>query len=101
LRNERMTGRQILGQRRFERRPGTNQKVPRPLPRSEWRVTERPDLRIVSDDLWSAAASRVELVGQSSRQAGKSLMRGRNTALYSKHLAASCVAACAEARARS
>jgi hypothetical protein len=38
LENERFTGKQIWGQRRFERRPGTRQEVARRQPRSEWRI---------------------------------------------------------------
>ena len=38
--------------RTFERRPGTRQEVARPVPRDQWRVHERPELRIVSDHLW-------------------------------------------------
>ena len=62
LRNERLTGKAIWGQRRHERRPGSRQKVTRPIPRSEWRIAERPELRIVSDELWNAVAQRRELV---------------------------------------
>lgn len=31
--------------------PGTNKRVARPRPRSEWRTSDRPDLRIVSEEL--------------------------------------------------
>jgi DNA invertase Pin-like site-specific DNA recombinase len=86
LQNERLVGRQIWGQRRHERRPGSRQKVARVLPRSEWRIVDRRDLRIVSDDLWAAARARLELVGKAARQAGTTLMRGKNAALHSRHL---------------
>ncbi len=86
LRNERLTGKDIWGQRRFERRPGTRQKVARAVPRAEWRVMDRPDLRIVSDELWNAVQSRLLVVGRAQRQAASGRMRGRNAALYSRHL---------------
>lgn len=86
LRNERLTGKQIWGQRRHERRPGTREKVARLLPRSEWRIVERPDLRIISDELWEATEARQALVAQAARQPGKTLMRGKNAALHSRHL---------------
>jgi len=86
LGNERLTGKQIWGQTRYERRPGTNQEVARRVPRSEWRILERPDLRIISDKLWSAVQARRAIVAEAPRQAGKTLMRGRNAALHSRHL---------------
>ncbi|HUE86437.1 MAG TPA: recombinase family protein [Vicinamibacterales bacterium] len=86
-RNERLTGRAIWGQRRFERRPGTRQKVARTLPRSEWRIVEHPELRIVSAELWNAVVERRRVVGAAAKQAGRPLlMRGRNAALHSRHL---------------
>jgi site-specific DNA recombinase len=86
LTNERLTGRQIWGQRRFERRPGTRQKVARTLPRSEWRILERPDLRIISDELWNAVQARRTIIATVARQAGSRLMRGKDAALHSRHL---------------
>lgn len=86
LQNERLTGKQIWGQRKHERRPGTRQKVARLLPRSEWRIVERPELRIVSDDLWAAVQARLSLVGAAPRQAGSHLLRGGDAALHSSHL---------------
>src|SRR5262249_53672533 len=86
LANERYTGRLIWGQRRFERRPGTHQKVPRTLPRSEWRISEQPDLRIVPQGLLDRVqARRVEVRGILPAT-GRTLMRGRNAAMFSPHL---------------
>lgn len=86
LRNERLTGKQIWGQRRHEQRPGTRQKVPRLLPRGEWRIADRPDLRIISDELWMAAQARATLTATVPRQPGSALMRGRSAVLHSHHL---------------
>jgi site-specific DNA recombinase len=86
LRNERLTGLRIWGQTRSERRPGTRHRVQRPVPRSEWRTLERPDLRIVSDELWKSVQARREVVAAVARQAGSNLMRGKNAALHSRHL---------------
>lgn len=86
LKNERFTGRAIWGQTRYERVPGTRRRVARPVPRSQWRIQERPELRIVSDHLWATVQARREAMGQVARQAGSSLMRGSNAALHSKHL---------------
>ena len=59
LRNERYIGRVVWNRCRFVKAPGTNRRVARPRPQSEWRVTERPEQRIVSDELWNAVRSRL------------------------------------------
>lgn len=87
LRNERYTGRWVYGQVRYERQPGTRRRVARPQQRSEWRVVERPELRIISDEEWAAAQARLIAAATSyTRQAGTNLMRGKNAALHSPHL---------------
>lgn len=86
LANERYMGRQLFGKMKHERVPGTKQKVPRPRPRAEWRIIERPELRIISDELWAAVQARRAQVADVGRQHGRTLMRGRNAALYSRHL---------------
>ena len=55
LNNERYRGFQIWGQKAVEREPSTGRKIMRPRPRSEWKIVERPDLRIVSEELWARA----------------------------------------------
>ena len=51
--------------------PGSNNRVRRCRPRSEWRVIERPDLRIVSDDSWKRVQDRLawtkKIYGQQKR----------------------------------
>ena len=84
LANERYRGRRIWNQRRFERRPGTRQRVARPLPASEWKVYERPDLRIVDDDLWARVQVRREEIRAAVPASGR--LRGREGALFSRHL---------------
>ena len=60
LRRELYRGRVIWNRSRFVKRPGTNRRVCRPRPESEWKITERPELRIVSDQLWHAVVARIE-----------------------------------------
>jgi hypothetical protein len=88
LKNEKYLGRLIWGQKRFERRPGTRRKVVRAVPRDQWHVQMRPELRIVSDELWERAQARWRDVwaalGPDVRATG--LMKGRNAALFSPHL---------------
>lgn len=52
-------GRVVWNRSRFIKRPGTNRRTRRPRPQSEWKFVERPDLRIVSDDLWRAVHQRL------------------------------------------
>ena len=86
LQNERYRGRAIWGQQVFERRPGTNRKVARRRPRDRWHVVDRPELRIVDDDLWQRAQARRASVRASLKlDAVTGRARGR-TGLYSKHL---------------
>lgn len=85
--NERYCGRLIWGSRRFERVPGTRQKLPRAVPRADWHVLDRPDLQIVTPDLWSRAQQRLaEIRALTVADSAKPLMRGRNAALHSKNL---------------
>jgi DNA invertase Pin-like site-specific DNA recombinase len=87
LANERYTGRLIWGQKRFERRPGTRQKVARAVPREQWHIHDRPELRIVSDAVWSAVQRRRAVVRALWPEgASRTLMRGKNAALHSRAL---------------
>jgi site-specific DNA recombinase len=89
LANEKFTGQWIWGQRVSERRPGTHQRVARPVPRDQWHVRECPELRIVDDALWrrvQARRAQVRDVLPVSSDGRRTLMRGRNGSLYSKNL---------------
>jgi DNA invertase Pin-like site-specific DNA recombinase len=86
LTNERYLGRHILGQVSVERRPGTKQKLARRVPRDRWKVQERPELRIVSDDLWASVRRRQADVRRAfGVKGGQNLARGK-TAIYSRYL---------------
>lgn len=85
LQNERYLGRQIWGQRLVERAPGTGRKFMRSNPREEWRVQERPDLRILSDELWQRAhATRAAVRTAVAPKGG--LARGKAGKYHSRHL---------------
>jgi len=58
LRRELYIGRVVWNRSRFIKVPGTNKRVARPRPKNEWRIVERPELRVVSDDLWQAVQAR-------------------------------------------
>ena len=55
-------GRVIWNRSRFVKRSGTNRRIRRARPQSEWKVSDRPELRIVSDELWLAVRQRFERV---------------------------------------
>lgn len=85
--NEKYTGQRIWGQVRFERQPGTQRRVVRAMPRNQWHVQQRPDLRIVSLDLWARVQQRRAAVRAVLTASGtRTLMRGRNATLTSKYL---------------
>jgi site-specific DNA recombinase len=71
LRREMYIGRVIWNRSKFVKSPGTNKRVRRSRPPSEWRVIERPELRIVSDELWRHVQERLawtkKIYGQQKR----------------------------------
>jgi DNA invertase Pin-like site-specific DNA recombinase len=85
LNNERYRGLQIYGQSIFERVPGSKKAVSRQLPREQWQITKRPDLRIIPDELWE----RAQAVRAARRQASPAkgpFVHGSDARLRSKHL---------------
>jgi site-specific DNA recombinase len=64
LRNERYIGKEIWNRARFVKAPGSNKRLRRERPRSEWRIVERPELRIVSDEQWRCVQDRLQWVKQ-------------------------------------
>ena len=58
LHNERYRGRVIWNRTRKVRDPRTGRKINRNRPREEWKVSDVPELRIVSEELWLNVVSR-------------------------------------------
>jgi site-specific DNA recombinase len=58
LRRELYVGRMIWNRSRFIKVPGTNKRVSRPRPKDEWQVIDRPELRIISAELWQLVEVR-------------------------------------------
>ena len=58
LRRELYIGHVVWNRSRFVKVPGTKRRVGRPRPKNEWRIQGRPELRIVSDELWRAVQAR-------------------------------------------
>ena len=59
IRRELYIGRVWWNRSKWVKRPGTNKRVRRPRPPSEWKMRECPELRIVSDDLWERVKGRL------------------------------------------
>ncbi len=58
LNNELYVGRLVWNRLRYVKNPDTGKRVSRLNPTSEWMSKDVPELRIVPDDLWTAAKSR-------------------------------------------
>ena len=60
LRRDLYAGKVVWDSSRFVKVPGTNKRVRRMRPQSEWRTMAHPELQIVSDDLWHRVKERQE-----------------------------------------
>ena len=60
LQNELYIGRLIYNRVAMVKNPTTGKRISRPNPPAAWQVTEAPQLRIVSDDLWNQAQAEIE-----------------------------------------
>ena len=58
LNNEMYIGRIVWNRQRFVKDPDTGKRQARPNPAAEWIVQDVPELRIVDDELWTAAKAR-------------------------------------------
>ena len=76
LNNELYIGRYIWNRSQWVKDPDSHKRVRVERPRNEWHIVERPDLRIVTDELWQAARARIgtRRTGTSA-QSGKPLCR--------------------------
>jgi len=59
LNNELYIGRYIWNRSQWVKDPDSHKRVRVERPRNEWHIVERPDLRIVTDELWQAARARI------------------------------------------
>jgi site-specific DNA recombinase len=62
LRRDLYNGKVIWNSSRFVKVPGTNKRVRRARPESEWRTVAHPELQIISDELWQRVRDRQEHV---------------------------------------
>ncbi|WP_119084620.1 recombinase family protein [Altererythrobacter sp. B11] len=62
LNNEMYVGKIVWNRQRFIKDPDTGKRQARLNPQSEWVVQETPELRIVPDDVWTAAKKKQSLL---------------------------------------
>lgn len=79
LHNPIYTGKQIWNRSQFVKRPGTNKRVRRPRPQSEWITIERAELRIIDQDLSRRVEQRLELVKDVFGRAGAGMHKASSS----------------------
>jgi site-specific DNA recombinase len=80
LRREIYVGRLTWNKSRWVKAPGTNRRLRRPRPQSEWITIEQPELRIVTDQVWAAVRAKNErTMARYSGGAKKGLARRADT----------------------
>lgn len=62
INNELYIGRLVWNRQRYVKDPSAGKRVSRLNPKSEWVVTEVPDLRIINDALWQATKARQSII---------------------------------------
>jgi DNA invertase Pin-like site-specific DNA recombinase len=73
LNNELYIGRYVWNRREWVKDPDNpTRRTPRLRSRQEWKTVERPDLRIISDELWQAVRARMLSPRRRSGQRGRS-----------------------------
>jgi site-specific DNA recombinase len=64
LRRDLYAGRIVWNRSRFIKEPGTNKRLRRERPKSEWRILEQPELRIIDETLWDRVQTRLVYVAE-------------------------------------
>ena len=83
LNNELYIGRMVWNRLRYVKNPDTGKRVSRLNPESEWITTDVPHLRIIPDDLWSAAKDRQKHTRHAIATTGKLSAANRPRYLFS------------------
>jgi site-specific DNA recombinase len=60
IRRELYAGRIVWNKSKKVKVPGTNKRVRRPRPETEWKITEVPELRIVPQETWDRVQERIQ-----------------------------------------
>ncbi|PKQ10609.1 MAG: recombinase family protein [Alphaproteobacteria bacterium HGW-Alphaproteobacteria-1] len=80
LNNELYIGRRIWNRLRYSKHPETGKRVSRLNPPDEWTIIEKPDLRILPDELWERAKARQESVDAARAKAERGGRSGAGAA---------------------
>ena len=83
LNNELYIGRMVWNRLRYVKNPETGKRVSRLNPASEWITTHVPHLRIIPDELWSAAKDRQKHTRHAIATTGKLSSANRPRYLFS------------------
>jgi len=67
LHNERYIGTVVWNRSKFVKIPGTNKRVARVRPQSEWKTQVLPHLRIIPDELWERVQARLKWLKENYR----------------------------------
>ena len=78
LYNERYVGRVVWNRSKFLKAPGTNRRVARQRPESEWHRHDAPELRIVPDELWQRVQDRLKWLRESYKGGRSNGLLSRN-----------------------
>jgi DNA invertase Pin-like site-specific DNA recombinase len=84
LRRELYIGRIVWNRSRFIKQPGTNKRVRRERPQSEWRIIEQPELQIIDQPLWDRVQTRLSWVAKAFAKSSRPGLQPRSTS--SPHL---------------
>jgi hypothetical protein len=76
LRRELYARRVIWNRSRFVKAPGSNKRLRRERPKNEWRIVERPELRIINEALWTTVQRRIERIAEQ--------FKGKRPGLYNR-----------------
>lgn len=76
LRRELYAGRVIWNRSRFVKAPGSNKRLRRDRPMTEWRTVERPEIRIIDEALWTRVQKRIERIAEQ--------FKGKRPGLYTR-----------------
>jgi site-specific DNA recombinase len=82
LRRELYIVRKIWNQTKYVKTPGTNKRVARKRPRTEWVVLEVPELQIVSSELWRRVQDRQNRLKEVYADCGRKPVNRGATSVY-------------------
>jgi site-specific DNA recombinase len=74
LRRELYVGHRVWNKTKFIKKPGTNKRIARPRPSTEWKALDLPELQIVSQELWNRVQVRQDRLKEIYADSGRKPM---------------------------